>query len=153
MKYGLHTHFRMCGNRDSAWPQFYYSYLGASTEDRASKATHMTLTATSTLFSSFAAVSGAEEASRITTKVKETEPTTEVCLVSFGYGLKDSLAERRTALEAAVKKHGIDAVVARLEFLKQAWCGTQKFLDVINPDLGFVRTLAEMPEHPYGECI
>ena len=128
--------------------------LGASKEDFASKTTHMTLTATSTLFSSFAAASGAEEASRITTKVKETEPTAEVCLISFGYGLKDSLDERRTALEAAVKKHGTDAVVARLEFLKQAWSGTQKFLDVINQDLSFVRTLAELPEHPYsGECI
>ncbi len=110
----------------------------------------MTLTATSTLISSFAAVSGAEEASRITTKVKETE----VCLVSFGYGLKDSSAERRTALEAAVKGRGTDAVVTRLEFLKQAWSGTQKFVDVINQDLSFVRTLADLPEHPYsGECI
>ena len=78
----------------------------------------------------------------------------EVCLVSFGYGLKDSSAERRTALEAAVKGRGTEAVVTRLEFLKQAWSGTQKFVDVINQDLGFVRTLADLPEHPYsGECI
>jgi hypothetical protein len=113
----------------------------------------MTLTATSTLFSSFAAVSGAEEASRITTKVKD-EEATEVCLVSFGYGLKDSSAERRTALEAAVKGRGAEAVESRLEFLKQAWSGTQKFVDVINQDLSFVKTLAQLPEHPFtGECI
>ena len=70
-----------------------------------------------------------------------------VCLVSFGYSMKDSLEERRTALEAAVKSRGSTAVVDRLEFLRQAWIGTRSFVHVVELDLDFVRALGESPEY------
>ncbi len=70
----------------------------------------------------------------------------QVCLVSFGYSMKDSLEERRTALEAAVKSRGSAAVVDRLEFLHQAWIGTRSFVHVVELDLDFVRACGESPE-------
>ncbi len=78
----------------------------------------------------------------------------EVCLVSFGYSMKDSADERKTALDAAVKSRGILAVVDRLEFLLQAWSGTQSFVHVVETDLEFVRALTETPEYNFeGPCI
>ncbi len=78
----------------------------------------------------------------------------EVCLVSYGYSMKDSIDERRTALEAAVKSRGISVVVSRLEFLLQAWSGTQSFVQVVEMDLDFVRALGVLPEYLFaGQCI
>lgn len=113
----------------------------------------MTITvASSSIFNQFAN-SGAEEASKLTTKIK-TPKEDDVCLVSFGYSFKECAAERRTALEAAVNARGVTAVLVRLEFLQQAWCGTKKFVDTIEQDMSFVKTLAEAPEFPFsGECI
>ena len=62
-------------------------------------------------------------------------------LVLFCYSLKDSASERRTALEAAAKARGGLAVLSRLEFLKQAWSGTEKFLESIDDDIVFVKSL------------
>ena len=77
-----------------------------------------------------------------------------MCLVSFGYSMKDSVDERKTALEAAVKSRGVLAVVGRLEFLIQAWSGMQSFVQVIETDLEFVRALGETPEHHFeGQYI
>ena len=78
----------------------------------------------------------------------------DVSLVLFGYSLKESTAERRTALEAAVKARGVAAVISRLEFLQQAWCGTQKFVDSIDQDMAYVKVLGAAPEYQFvGENI
>jgi hypothetical protein len=72
----------------------------------------------------------------------------------LGYCLKDSTAERRTALEAAAKSHGISAVLNRLEFLQHAWCGTQKFVESIDQDMDFVKSVSETSEVTFsGEWI
>jgi hypothetical protein len=62
-------------------------------------------------------------------------------LVAHGYSMKDSSEDRRIVLKAAVAKHGVPEVVDRLEFLKQAWCGTPMFLDAICEDLQFTLSL------------
>jgi hypothetical protein len=64
-------------------------------------------------------------------------------LVAFGYSMKDSQGEREIALSAAAARHGASAVLDRLEFLKGAWSGTQKFLEVIAQDLKFVETMTK----------
>ena len=64
-------------------------------------------------------------------------------LVAFGYSLKDSRGEREVALSAAAARHGASAVADRLEFLKEAWRGTQKFIEVIQQDLAFVESMTE----------
>ena len=111
----------------------------------------MTLTAFSSPILYELTTSGTEEASKLTTKIKDHH---DVCLVSFGYSLKESSAERRTALEAAVKARGIPAVLGRLEFLQQAWCGTQKFVESIDQDMVFVKSLGDTADFPFsGECI
>jgi hypothetical protein len=68
---------------------------------------------------------------------------TRLVLVAFGYSMKDSRGEREIALSAAAARHGAPAVSDRLEFLKGAWCGTQKFLEVIHQDLAFVESMTE----------
>ena len=73
----------------------------------------------------------------------------DVSLVLFGYSLKESTSERRSALEAAVKARGAPAVISRLEFLQQAWCGTKKFVDSIDQDMGYVRRLGQAPEYQF----
>ena len=94
----------------------------------------------------------ADKASKLTSKVKEED--LDVCLVLFGYSLKGSTAERRTALEAAVQSRSVPAVISRLEFLQQAWCGTEQFVESIKLDLNFVRTLSTLPAYPFiGDCI
>jgi hypothetical protein len=64
-------------------------------------------------------------------------------LVAFGYSMKDSQGEREVALSAAAARHGASAVTNRLEFLKGAWSGTQKFLDAIHQDLTFIESMTK----------
>ncbi len=95
----------------------------------------------------------AEQATRITTKING-DSDDEVSLVSFGYSLKDTVAERRAALEAAVKARGVPAVIHRLEFLLQAWSGTQKFVESISQDMRYVHSLESTDEGAFiGEGI
>jgi hypothetical protein len=55
--------------------------------------------------------------------------------------MKDSQDERQVALSAAAARHGASAVADRLEFLKEAWRGTQKFIEVIHQDFAFVESM------------
>ncbi len=64
-------------------------------------------------------------------------------LVAYGYSMKDSEGERQVALSAAAARHGASAVADRLEFLKEAWSGTQKFIEVIHQDLAFVESMTK----------
>jgi hypothetical protein len=110
----------------------------------------MTLTAfNSSTIHEISPSSAGEAASKITSMQTKIKDKRNVCLVSFGYCLKESTAERRTALEAAVKSHGTPAVLNRLEFLQEAWCGTQKFVESIDQDMGFVKSVGETSEFPF----
>ena len=71
----------------------------------------------------------------------ELDRDNRISLVAYGYSMKDSVEERELALKTAISKHGVAAVVERLEFLSQAWSGTPMFLDVICHDLNFSKSL------------
>ena len=94
-------------------------------------------------------VSSSEQSPRRESTKSQGDQEDVVCLVSFGYSLKDSVAERRTALEAAVKARGVPAVISRLEFLLQAWSGTQKFVDAIGKDVRYLHSLESDVEYQF----
>ena len=98
----------------------------------------MALTASCiSLYQPFRGATGLSEPSQLDCRNEH-----RLVLVAFGYSMKDSQGEREVALSAAVARHGASAVTNRLEFLKGAWSGTQKFLEAIHQDLTFVESMA-----------
>eukprot|EP00292_Cryptomonas_paramecium_P026592 CAMPEP_0113728960 /NCGR_PEP_ID=MMETSP0038_2-20120614/42243_1 /TAXON_ID=2898 /ORGANISM="Cryptomonas paramecium" /LENGTH=65 /DNA_ID=CAMNT_0000660667 /DNA_START=1 /DNA_END=194 /DNA_ORIENTATION=+ /assembly_acc=CAM_ASM_000170 len=57
--------------------------------------------------------------------------------------MKDCADDRRLSLSSACEARGVHSVLRRLQFLRQAWIGTPKFVEAIEEDLQYVKSVQE----------